>query len=134
MSLPWKTCFLKKKTKKKHVNINKRWWFMFFKIFLFYFEVNITFCAKKSLTSITSTGWLWNRFLPSLLTSAIRYKRILFLTLANCCFRDICWSGRKIVFIWAANKFFSLMSWMEHLVILLRLARFLLGGWERLNM
>ena len=57
------------------------------------------------------------------------------LTSVSSCSRAIRWSGRKIEFIWAVNKFFSLisfslMSWMDNLVLLLCPARFLLGGWE----
>ena len=68
------------------------------------------------------------------LFSDLRKERILFLTSVSSCSRAIHWSGRKIEFVWAVNKFFSLMSWMDNLVLLLCPARFLLGDWEWPNM
>ena len=87
------------------------------------------------------TGWLWNRFLPSLLTSAVYSFSQTF-------------EGNKFYFWhWFAvvpglfagqvekwylfellTCFFSLMSWMDNLVLLCCRVRFFLGGWEWPNM
>ena len=58
----------------------------------------------------------------------------LILTTVSSCSRAICWSGWKIVFIWAVQNLFSFMTWMNNLVLLLCPARFLLGGWQWPNM
>ena len=109
---------------------------MLVQINLLYFEVNIAFRVLRALLGLDLKPFLaffTNQCHPRLF-SDLCWEWILFLTSYNNSSRAAYWLGRNVLFFWGINKSFSFTSWMDSLVLLLSLTRFLLGSLEWPNM